>query len=374
MATKALYPVGVAHANNFDFIRVLLATAVVFCHSYGVYDGTIERDPLWRWSGHQLSVGTAAINFFFAISGFLVSQSWTREPHYLRFLQKRVLRIYPGFVAVCLLEALLFGPLGRGWPPAFRAYWSEVGIRGFLFRTATLREPILPPTLLQLPIPNFLNASLWSISYEFVCYQLIALAAVLGAWTKPARILWLFLGLLVLNIGHYPVYQLYNVAGTLDPHLLPYYPALYAERLLTLEHLLLPFTAGMCCYAYRHHLPRSRWGLLLSLLALAGTLRTGVGFEIAQAVFGVYVLLYVSLQQRVTFPRFAQFGDFSYGIYLYGWPLLQLVLLYAQGHLTVGGVFGCTMALVVPVAALSWHLVEKPFLRFKSFPVLPLRS
>jgi peptidoglycan/LPS O-acetylase OafA/YrhL len=367
---KILYSADVVHANNFDFVRVLLATTVVFHHSYLVYDGNIYRDPLWIWSDHQLSSGTWAVNFFFAISGFLISQSWERDPQYVRFLQNRIFRIYPAFIAVSLLGALLFAPLGRGWPTAFLAYWSEIRPRGLLFMIATLRESILPPTFMSLPFPNTLNLSLWSISYEFVCYQLLPLAALMGAGAKPVRILGIFATVLVLNIAHHHAYQIYNVTGKIDLQIIPYYPAAYYERLLNLEHLLLPFTAGMCFYSYRHHVPRSRLGLLFSLLVLVVTLRSGVGFEMAQAVFGTYVLLYFIFQQHVSLHGFAKFGDFSYGIYLYGWPILQLLLLYARVPLTVWSLFTWTMSLVLPIAALSWHLIEKPALRLKRLTLL----
>src|SRR5688500_7314075 len=108
-----LYPIERSHENNFDFSRVVLATIVVLCHSYVIYDGNLLREPLWQLSQHQLTLGTFAINFFFVISGFLICQSWDRSQNLLYFLKKRILRIYPGFIFVCLACAFLFAPLGR---------------------------------------------------------------------------------------------------------------------------------------------------------------------------------------------------------------------------------------------------------------------
>src|SRR5438045_357316 len=112
---RTLYSEEAGHKNNFDFLRFILATTVVFSHSYVIYYGSVDKvEPLWVLSKNQLGFGTLALNFFFVISGFLVLQSWSYSRNYFDFLKKRVLRIYPAFVAVCLACAFVFGPLGTG--------------------------------------------------------------------------------------------------------------------------------------------------------------------------------------------------------------------------------------------------------------------
>ena len=137
---EALYPEKQGHENNFDFLRFILATTVVFCHSYVIYYGNVDQEPLWVWSENQLSLGTLAINFFFVISGFLVTQSWDRNADYLAFLRKRILRIYPGFIAVCAACAFLFAPLGLGiFRPFYYVteYWSSINITSLFYRILT---------------------------------------------------------------------------------------------------------------------------------------------------------------------------------------------------------------------------------------------
>src|SRR4051794_34755403 len=82
--------------NNFNFLRLLFASLVILTHSVELVDGSPRREPLQQlrlpWTVSHL-----AVDGFFLLSGYLIAQSWIREPHLLRFLWKRVLRIYPGF-------------------------------------------------------------------------------------------------------------------------------------------------------------------------------------------------------------------------------------------------------------------------------------
>ncbi|WP_426060959.1 acyltransferase family protein [Hymenobacter sp. B1770] len=366
-----LYPSENNYKNNFDFSRVVLATIVVFCHCYVIYDGSLLREPLWRLSNHQLTLGTFAINFFFVISGFLISQSWDRSRNLPYFLKKRFLRIYPGFIFVCLACAFLFAPLGRTLPTTITEYWSSIDFKHFALRTLTLREPILPETYKTLPYPGSINGSLWSISYEFICYIIIPVCALVGAFQQRGRVLLIFLVVLLINVVDYKAYYLRGPYAPLGFGLMPQYFQVYSPKWLTLIHLLLPFVAGMCFYTYRQYIPRSIYLVAFSIAVLVLTLRWLNFFEIAQSVFGAYVLFYFVFNQKVRLHRFAKYGDFSYGIYLYGWPVQQLVMLYAGHSMGVYGLFLVSMVIVMPCAAISWFLVEKPFLRLNTKPAAP---
>jgi peptidoglycan/LPS O-acetylase OafA/YrhL len=89
-------------ANNFDVLRIAFALIVTFLHVYEVPGGDSEK-LLWR-------PGEMAVGMFFAISGYLICQSWLRKPDLIAFLQKRVSRIYPGSIACSLICGLLIAP------------------------------------------------------------------------------------------------------------------------------------------------------------------------------------------------------------------------------------------------------------------------
>lgn len=117
----SLAEAGEGRDNNFDFLRFLLAVFVLFYHCYPILYGL-------NAPSHGLAetiagiCGGVAVPFFFVISGFLVTRSWLLDPRPLGFLQRRVLRIYPGFLAASLFCALVVGPLGAA---DAHAYWHQ---------------------------------------------------------------------------------------------------------------------------------------------------------------------------------------------------------------------------------------------------------
>ena len=365
-----LYSEKIGHRNNFDFLRFTLAVSVIFTHGYVIYYGKIDPEPLWRLSRHQLGVGTLALNFFFVISGFLVLQSWAHSKGGLDFLKKRILRIYPGFTVVCLLGALLFGPMGNGSLanlfPSIVDYWKDIDFHKLATSTVLLLPPELPETLKQAPCPNDINTSIWTIWYEFICYLVILAVGLLGFYNKKLTPLILFAFVYGLNIWHHEAYQHYNQEGILDWQIGSLDETII-EQILNFEHFINFFLAGACFYYYREYIPKSRYLVLLSIITLLITLRWVRVFELAQVIFGSYLLFCFAFSKKIRFYNFAKYGDFSYGIYLYGWPIQQLVLLYFGYRLNVAGTFFVSLLFVFPFAFFSWHLVEKQFLRLKNW-------
>src|SRR5690349_17297938 len=104
------------HDNTFDALRLFAALLVIFGHAFRL---TGEIGPAFAGTG----VATTGVKIFFVISGYLVAQSWMRDPHPVRFLRRRVLRVMPGLIAVVVLTALVLGPLVTRLPPA--AYFAD---------------------------------------------------------------------------------------------------------------------------------------------------------------------------------------------------------------------------------------------------------
>ncbi len=129
--------------------------------------------------------------------------------------------------------------------------------------------------------------------------------------------------------------------------------------------LILYFLAGMLLHLYRDVVPYSRllFAACLGALLLCG-LRLG-HWEVALPVCGSYILLCIAFWRRLGLQRFAHFGDFSYGLYLYAFPIQQLLVLYYGRHLTIPTLFGAAFLLTLCVAVLSWYAVERPCLRLK---------
>lgn len=370
---ELLYAEKSGHRNNFDFLRFTLATLVVFTHSYVVHSGVIDNEPLWRITNKQLGFGTLALNCFFLISGFLVTQSWNHSSSFFDFLKKRVLRIYPGFIVVCFMCAFVFAPLGLGIIRPIRYivdYWSYIDV-GYLTYTSLklggIDGLLLPETFKTLPCANDVNTSIWTIPYEFVCYLSVPVIALLRHRLIP---LILFILVFASNIYHYKAYQYYNMEGIIQPW---YFPRFLYHRIgedwqdpiLNFEHFFGFFMAGVCFYTYRQHIPRSIYLAVLSLVVMLAAAFWIRVFELAQLIFGAYLVFYFVFSKRIKIHHFAKYGDFSYGVYLYGWPIQQLVLLYIGSQIGVLGVFLIAMVFTLMAAYVSWHFVERPFLSLK---------
>src|ERR1700730_5959219 len=106
--------------NNFDALRLIAAAAVVFSHSFLIAEGTQDHEPLIWLTGNQSILGLVGVFVFFAISGFLVTQSFEQTGDAWRFLAKRALRIFPGLFVVTWLYAFVLAPLvSTLWPSTF---------------------------------------------------------------------------------------------------------------------------------------------------------------------------------------------------------------------------------------------------------------
>src|SRR5205085_9121181 len=114
------------------------------------------------------------------------------------------------------------------------------------------------------------------------------------------------------------------------------------------------FAAGMCCYRLRG--PRflaTHWAWL-ALLGLALSIPARL-FLVAFPLFGSYLVIWLAVNRRLPLVQAARFGDLSYGLYIYGWPIEQCVVYFSGGTAPWWEAFGVSLALAVPTAFLSWH-------------------
>ncbi|MES2645399.1 MAG: acyltransferase [Bacteroidota bacterium] len=363
-----LYNEEVGRRNNFDLIRFLLAISVMFTHAFGIHQNG-RSEPLKLLSNNQLTVGIFAVNFFFIISGFLVLQSWRHSKGVIDFLVKRILRIYPAFIVVCILSAFVFCPLGNGNSTNpflhWKSYVSQIEYYKLFYSIFFLSSPEIPATFASSPFTQEINTSLWTIWYEFVCYLVLMAMGVFKVFNFKLVPLVLFVFAIVFYILDFnsEYFEIMNRRVSIISE--------YAiERIHNLGRLIMFFLGGTCFYYYRAYIPKSRWLLLLSIVVLVLNLQLIRQIEIAQVIFGSYLLFYFAFTTKINASKFAKYGDFSYGIYLYGWPVQQLVIIYFGDKLSLAGTLFCSLLIVIPLAMLSWHLIEKQFLKFKHFSTI----
>lgn len=321
--------------NNFNLLRLVLASLVIIGHSPDLVIGSDSGEPSTMMLG-AISLGELAVDGFFLLSGYLILQSWHSQPNAWSFLKKRVLRIYPGYLAAGLICAFLVGPLGAS--PS--QYFASMDFGALLGSLLLLQVPAVPEVFSGQPNPG-INGSMWTISREFMCYLLVLALGVVGA----------------LRVRHFWLGLTAAVLAALVFLKLSYLPS-HGLRLWSF------FLAGGCYYLYRERVCYD-WRLALILASInAICLLSWRLSELALATVGGYVLFYLAGKRFHVLSGFNRFPDVSYGVYLYGWPIQKLLVWYfpTLSHWELS-VLALMAALLVGTG--SWYLIEKPALRFK---------
>ncbi|HXQ52768.1 MAG TPA: acyltransferase [Stellaceae bacterium] len=330
-------------ANNFDALRLIAAATVIYSHSFIIANGNENAEPLIVASGRQSILGLAGVFVFFAISGFLVTQSWeeTRSPW--RYLAKRCLRIFPGLVLALVLSGFVLAPVVSTLK--LGEYLSHAEPYRYVFWNTLLdlRQHELPGVMfVDNPVGLEVNGSLWTLRYEFEMYLMVLALGVTGLLRLPVLLALLALGLACIQFQQVPALDALGGWGW----------------------MLSFFVAGMVLYKLRGTRIFDGRIALLALIGLVATVRFG-GFILMFSIFGCYVALYLALHPRLPRIPAARWGDLSYGLYIYGWPSEQAVIWALGGHATQMQVFLLALPLAALLAFVSWHVVEQPALRLK---------
>ena len=341
------------HDNNFQLLRILAAAAVLLFHCYALTDRWTE-EPLWRLA-HDQNLGALGVEIFFVVSGFLVTQSWLARRRFDHFVVARVLRIYPALIAATVVTIALAAASSKLPWAGFLAH-PQTG--DYFWHTALgldVRDR-LPGAFVANPYPNVVNGSLWTLPIELRFYIALALAGIIGLLAH--RVLWLVAVIAALTaMLTWPAYSL----GLLEGH-----GGAIAGPLATL------FLLGSLAYAWRDALPVS----LVAALAALGLMVWNPGGYPRGALFApllTYVVLVAAYHPRLRLRAFNRLGDYSYGLYVYSFPIQQTVVERVVGIAPLP-LFACALPLALVVAMLSWHALEQPALGLKSYFDLRRRS
>ncbi|NOD99466.1 acyltransferase family protein [Ruegeria sp. HKCCD6228] len=331
--------------NNFNLIRILAAGGVLVSHAYPLSWGGAVGQP-FESTLHGLSLGMVCVWIFFAISGFFITRSFDRKRSATSFLTARALRLFPALAMVTVITLLVAGFLLTQAPPA--VFWSQAGeffVRNMLlFRI----QYVLPGVFESNPYGPAVNGSLWSLSYEVTCYTGVLICGVLGLLGRKK----IFATMALLFLVVYAVAMVVE----LNP------------RIEQLTRLGLPFLTGMVFYIWRQYIPLS-WTLLAASAALAVMAWFTPLFLPVFAVSLSYATFFAGYAETPLLLRYNKLGDYSYGVYIYAFPIQQLV---AQAGVTTPVV---NMAISLPFtlicAVLSWHFIEAPAMRLRRRTKVP---
>ncbi len=338
--------------NNFDFLRLLAATAVIITHSYALL-GLPEHDFLWKITGGVTSFSRFGVWIFFVISGYLITLSALRSNSLKEYALKRIARIFPALLVVVTLTVLVVGPLLSTVP--LLNYFQSPETWNY-FKTLTLYgvRMELPGMFLNNPYPRAVNGSLWTLSYEFTLYFVPALFIFMKNKMEYIRIflLCLFVVLTLTKDVWMPLASDISI---------PFF-LLNGGHLVNLGTF---FLAGILMALYREKISFSSGKVLLIagiFLLICQFSRFG---SHAAYIAIPYMVLSVAYAKFST-ARFFRYGDISYGMYIYAFLFQQILSqLFFFNFKNPFFFFLCTIVFVVPAAYLSWRFVEKPALQWK---------
>jgi peptidoglycan/LPS O-acetylase OafA/YrhL len=338
--------------QGFDFLRIWLSFAILAWHSIVISYGFPVEAAMWRtWIG---TLAAALLPAFFALSGFLVMGSAVRVGSLSTFLGFRMLRILPALSTEVVLGAVLVGGLATTLPA--HAYFTSPGFFRYLQNIIGHISFFLPGVFKSNP-EDTVNASLWTIPPEIFCYLFIAMMILSGAYRNRLAYAAVAIVLVAINL-------------TAD-HAFVADEAARAAGVVKQYHLFLAFVIGNLFFLWRHHIPRGLPPFLVAAVLSFVCLRLP-GLTNVALVSLTYCILYLGTARLPNVWPLST-GDYSYGVYLYGYPVQQLITLAFPGM----RVWWFNILIALPIslllAAFSWHVIEKPALRLKA-ALKPLRA
>lgn len=332
--------------NSLNIIRLFMALAVVYHHIYPLTD---RGDLLLT---REESVGGWAVFGFFMISGYLITGARLRSDG-ARYLMNRIVRLLPAFFVVNIITAFVLAPIAyaveNGTLSGFLT--THVTPMGYIITNAWLKmnEYSIAGTLATVPYPGAWNGSLWSLYYEFVSYILVGLVCIFPFVQKK---IWPMATVFALTV----VFKVFN----------GYAIALVSTNPFDMDQFgrLLPFFFGGALVFMAKDRLRLTWWAALGCFALSAALITlfpSNGPQISAPLL-TYVLIWIGA--RLPSPRFLQVHDFSYGAYVWGFPLTQMACLFGLADAPLFVITTVVVTTTMIAAAFSWFFVERPMMRW----------
>jgi peptidoglycan/LPS O-acetylase OafA/YrhL len=323
--------------NNFNLLRMAAATAVLVSHAYPLSLGKGVAEPLQYYL--DMNLGTLAVYSFFAISGYFISQSFQRNPSIIDFCVARVFRIYPALLVALMLTVVVLGPVFT----ALRLSEYLTNIQVFSYIPANLflvrLQYELPGVFEKNPYPGAINGSLWTLAYEAGCYAMVASVGIWGVLANTRRFVFLLIS--------YAVFY----AGLLLLHS-------HSERLEEIHQLSFPFVLGMTLFHFRDRIAY-RFDICCILFLASFLLHGYPGFKEIFILSWCYALFCVGFARSRTLSRYNLLGDYSYGTYIYAFPVEQIIAASVPNSTPIT-LMAWGFPITLGLATLSWHLIERP--------------
>ena len=322
--------------DNFLLLRFIAAALVIYGHAPGITGGPHDMDifHVLNWEDYS---GAIAVQLFFIISGFLIAGSYLRRHNLVDFVWARCLRILPAYVTCLVVCAGVLGAIFTSY--SLGDYFAHPDTFAYVTKNLWLSTDMaweLPGVFEHNPHSTTINGAIWTLPGEIRMYAWVGVLGLVGVLSRA----WLFTVVVaaLLVLGHF------------YPNDMPLVPL---DAYLKLGAL---FALGALCYVQRARIP-VHGAILLATCALAWCLRATLFYPYVFAVCEALFVFWFAYNLR--WHGFNRFGDYSYGIYLWGFPVQQMVAAVDGGMSAYANAL-LSFVIALGLAVASWHVIEKP--------------
>ena len=298
-----LSDVATSRVNNLNFIRFVAALMVIVSHCYAVVLGGDAGSYLLKFTGDRLSPGGVSVGVFFLFGGFLIARSCEHHPEAKKFFSARILRLFPELLFVVILTAFVFGPMLSTLSPV--EYFTNPQTYKYLLNGVLIMVHQLPGVFTNNPSGDVVNAALWTLPVEFICYILCFISYKLTKFDKKK--------FLLLSI---PVFALAAV-----------YYVKFSPLQLSVVRAVLLFYLGVLIWVFRDQVTISPVLGLTSIVLWFVMVFRGIDNLAMLTVFPVACFC-LAYGMGNHFSTFGTKFELSYGIYLWAFPIQQALAQY----------------------------------------------
>lgn len=336
-------------ANNFDLLRILFAWFVIISHSY-VLNGDGATDPLFEITQQTFLFSFIGVKGFFIISGYLIFKSMVVSTSIFEYLVKRVLRIFPALAVVLLvtLAAVYFI-----YPSNIPPFFNNKEVYAYFLGNIILFKPHFFISGIFSGLPSSaINGSLWTIEYEFFFYLFILLFFYFRSNKKILK------ALLLIVVALFLFVRLAFYDWTVQTHFfIPLEPLFDLGPYFLMGSLI-------SCFDFDNIPAKNVIAAILSIVLVA-SVYCKVGHTVVYFTLP-FLVIYVGKQtSKLATWLHNTLGDPSYGIYLYAFPLQQLLIYWYRPSTLVLFIASTIGAFVF--GYLSWIFIEKKALALKQY-------
>ncbi len=335
--------------NNFDFLRVLAALCITFTHSYNLLLKN-DEEPLMKLTGNHFDFSFIGLSIFFSISGYLIAKSAASSPSFKNYIWKRLLRIQPMLILVCVITVFIVGPLFSVL--SLRQYFKELATYTYLRNIMPVFgiQFSLPKVFTANPAESGVNGSLWTLIVEERLYLVIGIVFFFKKYAQA---------LLLIFIAALNLLYFVNIL-------------FYSENFIkylsggNVFYALLFLNASACYFLNINFIKREKASIFYFIVIAGGLILSPFCFleKFLQIILIPLVILWLANLKGKT-NQTGKYGDFTYGIYIFSFPVQQMIIAKNTALKEPVELFGLTLLIILPLAVLCWHLLEKKMLLLK---------